>query len=55
MAFSTTLRPAPFKKPAVLTKLLKDDSEMRIPLNQPKTSYKQDDAIRKAADRHKIF
>jgi hypothetical protein len=55
MALSTTLRQASLKKPAVLTKLVEDYSKTRIPLNQPEASYKQDDAVRKAADRHKIF
>ncbi len=53
--FSTTLRPMPFKKPAVPTRLVKDSFETHILLDQPETSYKQDDAIRKAVDRHKIF
>jgi hypothetical protein len=53
--FSTTLRPAPFKKPAVLTRLVKDSFETHILLDQPEASYKQDDAIRKAVDRRKIF
>jgi hypothetical protein len=43
------------RKPAVLTRLIKDSFETHILLDQPEASYKQDDAIRKAVDRRKIF